>query len=84
MKVYVIGIGLIGGSMSKDLKDLYPGIKISGIDVNEQHIREALSLGLIDESASIDSLSKEQASKELQNIKSATESSGNKKIKGKV
>ena len=57
MKVYVIGIGLIGGSMAKDLKALYPNIKILGIDVNEQHIKEALSLELIDEQASIDQLS---------------------------
>ena len=42
--------------MAKDLKDLYPGIKILGIDVNEEHIKEALSLGLIDDSASIDQL----------------------------
>ena len=56
MKVYVVGIGLIGGSMAKDLKDLYPNIKIFGIDVNEQHIKEASSLGLIEESASIDQL----------------------------
>ena len=57
MKVYIIGIGLIGGSMAKDLKDLYPDIRILGIDVNEQHIKEALSLGLIEEQASMDQLS---------------------------
>ena len=56
MKVYVIGIGLIGGSMAKDLKAIYPNIKILGIDVNEQHVEEALSLELIDERASIDRL----------------------------
>ena len=42
--------------MAKDLKALYPEMKIFGIDVNEQHIQEALSMGLIDESASIEQL----------------------------
>lgn len=56
MKVYIIGIGLIGGSMAKDLKVFYPDMEILGIDVNKKHLKEALSLGLIDDSASIDQL----------------------------
>ena len=56
MKVYVIGIGLIGGSMAKDLKAFYPDVEILGIDVNQKHIKEALSLGLIDDSGSIEQL----------------------------
>ena len=56
MKVYVIGIGLIGGSMAKDLKVLYPEMEILGIDVNKQHLNEAISLGLVDDSASMDQL----------------------------
>ena len=56
MKVYVIGIGLIGGSMAKDLKAFDPDMEILGIDVNDQHINKAISLGLIDDSASIDQL----------------------------
>ena len=56
MKVYVIGIGLIGGSMAKDLKVLYPDMELLGIDVNDQHINEAISLGLVDAAASIEQL----------------------------
>ena len=56
MKVYVIGIGLIGGSMAKDLKVLYPEMESLGIDVNKKHLNEAISLGLVDDSASMDQL----------------------------
>ena len=56
MKVYIIGIGLIGGSMAKDLKAIYPDIEISGIDVNQQHIDKALEMSLIDETATLDQL----------------------------
>lgn len=56
MKVYVIGIGLIGGSMAKDLKAHYPEVEIYGIDVNDRHLKEALTLGLIDKTAGFDEL----------------------------
>ena len=45
--VYVIGIGLIGGSMALDIKVLYPEAKIYGIDANEKHIQEAIDLGIV-------------------------------------
>lgn len=51
MNVFVIGIGLIGGSLAKDIKRNRPDSKIYGIDVNEGHLDEALSLSLIDEKA---------------------------------
>ena len=49
MKIYVIGVGLIGGSMALDLKDLDPSNEIVGLDTNEAHLEEALSLGIIDQ-----------------------------------
>ncbi|MCK0156048.1 prephenate dehydrogenase [Cellulophaga sp. F20128] len=52
MNVFVIGIGLIGGSMAKDIKRFNPAAKIYGVDINEAHVDEALALGLIDEKAS--------------------------------
>ena len=51
MKVYVIGIGLIGGSMALDIKVLYPEAKIYGIDANEKHVQEAIALGIIEAKA---------------------------------
>lgn len=52
-KVYVIGIGLIGGSMALDIKKLYPESTIYGIDASETHINEALEFNVIDEKASL-------------------------------
>ncbi len=39
---------MIGGSLAKDIKRLRPNVKVYGIDTNEAHLEEALSLGLID------------------------------------
>ena len=57
MKVYIVGIGLIGGSIAKDIKALYKEAQIYGIDVNKEHLKEALSLDLIDEAADYSGLS---------------------------
>lgn len=54
--IYIIGVGLIGGSIAKDVKKLNPEIKIHGIDKNESHLEEALSLKLIDEKATFEDL----------------------------
>jgi prephenate dehydrogenase len=47
--VYVIGIGLIGGSMVLDIKALYPEAKIYGIDSNPKHLEEAMALGVVEQ-----------------------------------
>jgi len=56
MKVFVIGIGLIGGSMVLDIKTLHPDAKIYGIDNNEIHLAEAIALGVVDAGATFDDL----------------------------
>ena len=56
MNVFVIGIGLIGGSMAKDIKRIMPDAKIYGIDANEAHLEEAFGLNLIDVKSSYDDL----------------------------
>ena len=48
MNVFIIGIGLIGGSFAKDIKRIMPETKFYGIDANESHLEEALALKLID------------------------------------
>ena len=53
MKLYVIGIGLIGGSMAMDLKKCYAAIEVIGVDTNEAHLDEALALGIIDKKGDI-------------------------------
>lgn len=54
--IYIIGVGLIGGSLAIDIKSNYVGAKIFGIDSNDTHLEEALSLNLIDEKATYDDL----------------------------
>ena len=54
-RIYVIGIGLIGGSMVLDIKSLHPDATIYGID-NESHLAEAIALGVVDKAATYDDL----------------------------
>lgn len=56
MNVFVIGIGLIGGSIVKDIRRIRPNSKIYGIETNESHIEKALALGIIDFKSSYDEL----------------------------
>jgi prephenate dehydrogenase len=56
MNVFIIGIGLIGGSFAKDMKRLYPNARIHGLDVNGDHLQQALSMGLIDVKSDKDQL----------------------------
>lgn len=56
MKVFVIGIGLIGGSMALDIKTLHPEVEIYGIDTNESHLEEAIALGVVDAGATFEDL----------------------------
>lgn len=56
-KVYIIGIGLIGGSMALDIKKLYPKTTIYGIDSSKPHLDEALELNIVDEKASLRDIS---------------------------
>lgn len=51
MKTFIIGTGLIGGSMALDIKSIYDDAVVFGIDANEQHLDEAMHLGIIDQKA---------------------------------
>ncbi|MCT2560905.1 prephenate dehydrogenase [Chryseobacterium herbae] len=48
MKISIIGAGLIGGSMALKLREKGIADFIYGIDNNQEHIREALELNIID------------------------------------
>ena len=54
--IYVIGIGLTGGSMALDIKSHYEKATIFGIDAKEDHLEEAIRLGIIDKKASIETI----------------------------
>ena len=49
MIVTIIGTGLIGGSMALTLKEKGFASKVMGVDASEQHLTQALALGIIDE-----------------------------------
>ncbi len=54
--IFVVGVGLIGGSFALDIKKMYPESTIFGIDNNSSHLQEAIELGVIDETANFESL----------------------------
>lgn len=47
-EITIIGLGLIGGSLGQALKLIHPHIKICGLDLREEIIREAISKEAID------------------------------------
>lgn len=57
-QIAIIGIGLIGGSFAKDIRNAYPDTKILGIDSSSDHLEKALELNLIDDTATYEDLSK--------------------------
>ncbi len=48
MKLTVIGLGLIGGSIAKDLRKAGFATEIIGVDLNPENAQEALRLGIAD------------------------------------
>ncbi|AZB35886.1 prephenate dehydrogenase [Chryseobacterium bernardetii] len=53
MKISIIGVGLIGGSMALKLREKNIASFIYGIDNSQQHISEALDLKIIDAGADL-------------------------------
>ncbi len=47
MNIFVIGTGLIGGSLALDIQQEYPEAVIHGIDKNAAHLKEAKKRGVI-------------------------------------
>lgn len=58
MKIGVVGLGLIGGSIARDLKAQI-NVNVTGIDANAEHCVRAEELGLVHQVASLESASKE-------------------------
>jgi prephenate dehydrogenase len=55
MKIYIVGIGLIGGRW--DWTSNAVPATVYGVDSNENHLQEALTLGVIDETAILENVS---------------------------
>ena len=56
--IFVIGVGLIGGSLCLDIKKIYPKVKVYGIDTSNENLDMAVKLNLIDYKSSLDDLYK--------------------------
>lgn len=54
--IYIIGVGLIGGSFAIDLRGLFADANILGMDKRAEHIQEAIKLGVIDAEGSSQNL----------------------------
>jgi prephenate dehydrogenase len=48
MKTTIIGLGLIGGSLAKDLRKSKFATELIGVDASEANAKQALELGLVD------------------------------------
>jgi prephenate dehydrogenase len=53
MLISVIGLGLIGGSIARDLRDQM-SVTVWGVDASESHAEQAMTLGLVHEIKTID------------------------------
>lgn len=53
MKITIVGLGLIGGSIAKDLNSQI-NVEVLGVDVNETHCKEAIELNLITKIITLD------------------------------
>lgn len=56
MKVYIIGLGLIGGSFALDIKKHREDAQIYGIDNNSVHVQQAKQLQIIDAEAQLNDI----------------------------
>lgn len=54
MNIAIVGVGLIGGSAAITLKEKKAVSKIIGVDKNENNLKKALQLGLIDEGTTLE------------------------------
>ncbi len=54
MKITLVGVGLIGGSIALKLKKKGFATHIFGVDQSESHLNEAKNLGIIDEISSLE------------------------------
>ena len=53
-KICVVGVGLIGGSLAIQLHERKLSSKLIGVEINEDHARQAMELELVDEISTLD------------------------------
>ena len=57
MKIYIIGVGLIGGSFAMEMRKLFPKASIIGIDKSENNLNKAYEIGIIDKKSCLSEIS---------------------------
>ena len=57
MKIYIIGVGLIGGSFAMEMRKLFPNSTIIGIDKSENNLNKAYEIGIIDKKSCLSEIS---------------------------
>ena len=57
MKIGIIGLGLMGGSFSYGIKELFPNSEIFGFDISNNNYKIASELGIIDSKLNINNIS---------------------------
>ncbi|HEV7781799.1 MAG TPA: NAD(P)-binding domain-containing protein, partial [Chitinophagaceae bacterium] len=53
-KIAIVGVGLIGGSLAIQLHEKKLSSRLTGVESNEEHARQALELELVDEVLTLD------------------------------
>lgn len=56
MKIYIIGVGLIGGSFALDLRSAHKDAEVYGIDTCGEHLDQAVALGIIDKPGNLEEI----------------------------
>ncbi len=56
MNIYIIGVGLIGGSFAMDLRIALKDAVIYGVDTRGDHLEQAISLGIIDKKGELEGI----------------------------
>ena len=54
--IYIVGVGLIGGSFALEIKKIFKKSNIIGIDNSKQNLENAIDLKIIDSKGSLDSI----------------------------
>ncbi len=58
MNIFIIGVGLIGGSLSLGIQKIFKDSTFFGIDTDSENLEQAVQLGLVQHKSNINELSK--------------------------
>lgn len=58
MNVFIVGLGLIGGSLALDIQEQFTQTTVYGIDKNKENIKRAIELGIVAQEGTYDDLHK--------------------------